>query len=144
MFPAPLYLMNMNSVTHPKFITLIGAYALFGPLLVPQDATAGKETPPKVDEAAMMAQMMELAKPGENHKILEKFVGSWTYTVKYWPGGTNVPPMESSGTASTKAEMGGRYFISQNHGKMQMPGPDGSMNSVDFEGMAVEGYDNVK
>ena len=31
------------------------------------------------NESAMMATMMELAKPGENHKMLEEMVGTWTY-----------------------------------------------------------------
>ena len=29
-------------------------------------------------------------------------------------------------------------------GKMQMPGEDGKMKDMQFKGMAVEGYDNVK
>jgi hypothetical protein len=29
-------------------------------------------------------------------------------------------------------------------GKMQMPGEDGKMKDIQFKGMAVEGYDNVK
>lgn len=97
------------------------------------------------NEAAMMATMMELAKPGENHKMLEEMVGTWTYKVKFWMSpDTNTPPMESSGTALTKSTMGGRYFISEHKGKMQMPGPEGKMQEAEFNGMAVEGYDNVK
>src|ERR1043166_1553660 len=40
--------------------------------------------------------------------------------------------------------MGGRYFISEVKGKMQMPGADGKMVDTDFLGMATEGFDNAK
>ena len=91
----------------------------------------------------MMASLMELAKPGENHKLLEGMIGSWTYKVKFWMS-PDAPPMESSGTTFTKSTMGGRYFISEHKGKMQMPGADGKMEDAEFNGMAVEGYDNAK
>ena len=91
----------------------------------------------------MMAQMMELAKTGENHKLLAEMAGSWTYTVKMFmdPKGK---PQESKGTATRKAIMDGRFFIAEHAGKFQMPGPDGKMKDMNFKGMAVEGYDNVK
>jgi hypothetical protein len=92
-------------------------------------------------EGDMMKMMMELAKPGDNHKLLSRGVGTWSYGVKFWmdPKG---PPMESSGTTVTKAIMDGRYLVSDHTGKMQMPGPDGKMMDIEFKGMAVEGYDN--
>jgi hypothetical protein len=110
-----------------------------------QDATPAKPADAKPDDAQMMSMMMDLAKPGENHKILEESVGSWTYTTKFWMSpDTNTPPMESSGTAVTKSIMGGRYFQSDHTGKMQMPGADGKMMDIEFHGMEIAGYDNVK
>jgi hypothetical protein len=87
--------------------------------------------------------MMEMAKPGENHKLLANGVGTWTYTVKFWMS-PDAPPMESSGTAVAREVMGGRYFITDHSGKMQMPGPDGKLMDAEFKGMSVEGYDNAK
>jgi len=96
-------------------------------------------------EAEMTAMMMELAKPGENHKLLARSVGNWTYAVTMWMNpDPSAPPSTSSGTAVTKAVMGGRYFTSEHNGKMQMPGPDGKMMDMDFKGMSTDGYDNVK
>jgi hypothetical protein len=94
-------------------------------------------------ESEMMAMMMELAKPGENHKLLAQSVGTWTFAVKMWmdPKG---PPTESSGSAVVKEVMGGRYFIGEYTGKFPMPGPDGKMMNMDFKGMSTDGYDNVK
>jgi len=96
-------------------------------------------------ETDMMAMMMELAKPGENHKLLTRGVGNWTYTVTMWMSpDPNVPPTKSTGTSVTKSVLDGRYFISEHTGKMQMPGPDGKMMDMEFKGMATDGYDNVK
>jgi hypothetical protein len=91
----------------------------------------------------MMAQMMELSKTGENHKLLAEMAGSWSYTVTMWmdPKGK---PQESKGTATRKAIMDGRFFVAEHSGKFQMPGADGKPKDMNFKGMAIEGYDNVK
>jgi Protein of unknown function (DUF1579) len=110
-----------------------------------QDGAAAKseDKPAPGDDAQMMATMLELAKPGENHKILEATTGTWTYKVKWWMR-PDAPPMESTGTTTTKSVMDGRYFISEHSGKMSMPGPDGKVMDAGFQGMATEGYDNAK
>src|SRR6266446_8929326 len=103
-------------------------------------ATAGQKKP---GEAEMMAMMMEMAKPGENHKQMQELVGTWSYAVKWWMSPES-PPSESSGTTVTKSVMDGRYLISDHTGKMQMPGSDGKLQEMEFKGMAIEGYDNAK
>src|SRR5580700_7299925 len=107
--------------------TTLLALAISAPCFA-QDNAAPKtqDKPAQGDDTQMLAAMMELAKPGENHKILEATAGSWTYKVKWWmrPDG---PPVESAGTTTTKSVMDGRYFISEHTGKMSMPGPDGKI-----------------
>jgi hypothetical protein len=139
----------MNRFKNQSCLTAVFLAAAISLPALAQDASAPKkeEKPAGVrpDETAMMATMMELAKPGENHKLLEGMVGSWTYKVKYWMSpDPSTPPMESSGTTLTKSAMGGRYFISEHKGNMQMPGADGKLMDMPFNGMAVEGFDNVK
>jgi len=110
-----------------------------------QEKDTSKKNDKAPNESEMMAMMMEMAKPGENHKLLEHSVGSWTYQVKMWMNpDPNAPPSESTGTAVTRSIMGGRFFISDHTGKMQMPGRDGKMMDMEFKGMSVEGYDNAK
>ena len=110
-----------------------------------QDSIPAKPADAKPDDAQMMTMMLDLAKPGENHKIIEGLTGSWTYTTKLWMSpDTNTPPMESSGKAVARAIMGGRYVQTDNTSKMQMPGPDGKMMDMDFHGMEIDGFDNVK
>jgi hypothetical protein len=106
-----------------------------------QPATATGQPNPQ----EMMKQMMELSKLNENHKLLAEMNGGWNYTIKFWMNpDPNAPPQQSKGTATRKSIMGGRYFVMDVNGKMQMPGEDGKMKNIDFKGMAVEGYDNVK
>lgn len=110
-----------------------------------QDSPASKPDakPPSMDDPQMMATMMEMAKPGENHKMLEGTVGSWSYKMKWWMR-PEAPPMEYSGTSTTKSVMDGRYFVSEHTTKMSMPGPDGKMMDMSFKGQATEGYDNAR
>ena len=112
-------------------------------------ATTAAEAAPTRKAAAepshdeMMQMMMDNAQLNENHKLLTELVGSWNYTVKMWMD-PNKPANESKGTATRKAEMGGRYFVMDSTGKFQMPGSDGKMMTMEFKGRSTEGYDNAK
>ncbi len=135
----------MNKHKYLKCFTVVAvSVAICLPSLA-EDKKASKKDGQQPSESEMMAMMMELAKPGENHKLLAGGVGTWTYTVKMWmnPDPT-APPGESSGTAVTKKVLDGRYFISEHTGQMQIPGPDGKMMDMEFKGISTEGYDNVK
>jgi hypothetical protein len=101
---------------------------------------AASSMAPTADE---MKQMMELAKLNENHKLLATTAGTWSYTVKMWMD-PNGKPTESTGTATRKSIMDGRYVSGEYHGKFKMPGPDGKMTEMNFIGMSMDGYDNVK
>jgi hypothetical protein len=106
-----------------------------------QPATATGEPNPQ----EMMKQMIEMSKLNENHKLLSSLDGSWNYTIKMWMNpDPNAKPQESKGTATRKTVMGGRYVMMDVSGKMQMPGEDGKMKDVQFKGMGLEAYDNVK
>src|SRR5438132_10529340 len=119
----------MNSCTRWKLLVLAAAVCVCS---FAQDAK--KESKPP-SEAEMMAAMMELAKPGENHKMLAKSIGNWTYEMKWWTDSKS-PPIESSGTTVTKEVMGGRYFTSEHSGTTPVPGPDGKIVQADFKGLA--------
>jgi Protein of unknown function (DUF1579) len=132
----------MNQNKYLRYVTVI---ALSGAVCLPALAADDKKEKSASGQPseAEMAMMMELAKPGANHKMLEEGVGSWTYTVKMWMN-PDAPAMESSGTSVARAVFGGRYVITEHTGKMQMPGADGKMQDMEFKGMATEGYDNAK
>ena len=104
------------------------------------ETTAAAQKP---DDAAMMAKMMELSKLNDNHKLLGTLAGTWTSSIKMWmdPKGK---PSESKGTAVRKAIMGGRYYVCDHTGQMEMPGANGKPMKMEFKGMSLEGYDNAK
>jgi Protein of unknown function (DUF1579) len=95
---------------------------------------------PSADE---MQKMMELSKLNDNHKLLASTAGTWSYVVKMWmdPKGN---PSESKGSAVRKAVMDGRYVTGDYSGSFKMPGADGKPKEMNFKGMSMDGYDNVK
>ena len=121
--------------------------AMSMPLFAQEKDSARKADKPAAqpNESDMMAMMTELAKPGENHKVLAQGVGTWSYAVKMWMNpDPSAAPMESTGTTVMREVMGGRYIVGDHTGRMQMPGADGKMTEMEFKGMSLEGYDNVK
>ncbi len=128
-------------------IATIAAAFLAASLIAPahaEEPKAGESTAPHdMNDPAMMAKMMELAKLGENHKLLADLAGTWNYTVKMWMD-PSAPPQESKGKAVRKAIMDGRYYTGEFTGKMEMPGVDGKTTEMTFQGRSVEGYDNAK
>ncbi len=108
-------------------------------------AVAPNAQPSAEDMQKMMAQMIELSKLNENHKLLTGLDGTWNCTVKMWmDGDTSKKPQESKSTAVRKSMMDGRFVEMNVTGKMQMPGADGKPKEMTFKGMGLEGYDNVK
>jgi len=78
-----------------------------------------------------MKEMMALAQPGPEHKMLEKMVGTWEQTVKFWmkPG---TEPSEMKGKSVNKMILGGRFLQSN------VTGGEGEMK---MEGLNLMGYD---
>jgi hypothetical protein len=137
----------MNFKTTFSMCAALAATLLVSSALAQQPKTDPPQTPAPAagtpDDKEMMAKMMELAKPGENHKLLGEMAGNWNYKIKFWMA-PDAPPNESSGTAVRKAIFGGRYYQLDVKGTMEMPGEDGKMQKMQFQGMAIEAYDNVK
>ena len=111
----------------------------------PAAAVPAPDSAGQPNQQEMMKQMIEMSKLNENHKVLASMDGSWNYTIKFWMNpDPNAPPQQSKGTATRKSIMGGRYSVMDVSGKMQMPGEGGKMKDMQFKGMGLEGYDNVK
>src|SRR5690242_10610555 len=108
--------MRNHGMNRLKQIRTLAAVLLSAAMILPCGAQNKDKSKDKKaeggqpNEADMMAMMMELSKPGENHKLLAHGVGNWTYKVKMWMNpDPNAPPTESTGSASIKEIMGGRY-----------------------------------
>lgn len=112
-----------------------------------EDATAAAKTdsttvaaesspkPPKqVDSATAMQNWQMYATPGETHKMMASWNGTWSAEVTSWdnPG---APPRISRGKAVNKTIFNGLYQVSSFSGDMM---------GMPFEGQSTLGYDNHK
>jgi hypothetical protein len=89
------------------------------------------------DPAKMQAEMMEkMAKygtPGDAHKVLQKKVGRWNWTMKHWMTADS-PAQEMSGTTETSWTMDGRFVEDKTRSTFE---------GMPFEGRGYAGYDNI-
>lgn len=96
-----------------------------------EQATA--KGPSKAEQKAVMAEWAKLAAPGEGHKQLDYFVGTWETKLKVWLGGPGSKPVITLGTAEIDWIIGGRFLQE----RLQ-----GTMMGEYFESMTLTGYDN--
>jgi len=93
------------------------------------------ETPPPaaaLDSATKMKNWMMCMTPGDMHKMIASWNGTWsTEITAYEPG---KPPTKSTGTTVNKMILGGRYQESLNTGNMM---------GMPFEGHGMLGYNNA-
>lgn len=84
------------------------------------------------DQAEAMKAWEAYMTPGEVHKMIAKADGKWTTENSMWmdPG---APPMKTTGTATNRMILGGRY---------QETSFKGTMMGKPFEGFGLLGYDN--
>lgn len=87
-------------------------------LLLTTIVHAQELTPEQMDE------MMALAQPGPEHKMLEELVGTWEQTIKFWmkPG---AEPSEMNGKSVNTMILGGRFLqsnVTSGEGEMKMEG----------------------
>jgi len=110
---------------------------LAAPSLVSAEEAKGGKAKKGADPEAMMKAMMaaweKAGTPGDNHKMLQKMVGSWTTSNKAWMGPGE--PEVSPGTCEVKSIMDGRYLVEEF---------TGSMMGKPFVGHSMSGYDNLK
>jgi len=127
-----------------------GWLALGGVLLLAffvSRASSQEEQPmkmPSPDEMkAMMDKWLKTTKPGESHKKLEHFVGSWDVAIKMNMGPGMAAP-ETKGTATAKWVLDGRFIQEEFKGEMMMPDAAGAMKPIAYQGLGLLGYDNYR
>jgi len=84
---------------------------------------------------AMMKKWKEISTPGDPHKKLDAFVGTWDVEIRAWMGGPAVPPKISKGTTTYSWTVGGRYLRQDFRGEMA---------GMPVEGQGFTGYDNFE
>ncbi len=96
-----------------------------------------ENAPPQTAQDEMAAQMErfeKLSRPGESHKLMEDFVGTWNSTVTMWMD-PSAPPTVSKGSVTFKLIFDGRFLYGDYLGEF-MGSP--------FKGINIMGYDNAK
>jgi hypothetical protein len=112
-------------------LALMTGLAIGGAVTAAAQDKKAPAAPP--DQKAMMEMMQKAATPGDAHKKLEPFVGSFDAKVKMWMDPSQ-PPQESTGTAENKWVLGSRWV------EMQY---QGTFMGQPFSGIGYTGYDNV-
>ena len=87
-----------------------------------------------MENPKFMEAWQAAATPGAEHKRMAAMAGDWVVDSSMWmaPG---APPMTSKGTSTCQMVLGGRYLI-ENY-KSEFMGEA-------FEGMLIQGYDNLQ
>jgi hypothetical protein len=111
--------------------SLKGILVLATMLLVTIPAVADES---QADQQAMMEMMIKLGSPGEGHKKLEPFAGTFDVDATFWmaPG---EEPMSSTGKANHEWILGGRYLFQEF---------EGDFMGEPFHGQGITGYDNFR
>ncbi len=78
--------------------------------------------------AVPFAAAQDFPKPGPEHEMLKKWVGTWDTTMK-------MAGMESKGTATYKMELGGLWLVSTFEGEVA---------GAKFSGKGLDSYDATK
>lgn len=95
-------------------------------------APAAAQQPDQVDMKKMMERAAVLTQPGEHHKPLERFLGTWDTQLRITMGG------------SSKAEKGVSTFSWLMEGRWIQQKGTGSMMGMPVENFMIIGYDNFK
>lgn len=86
-----------------------------------------------VDSATMMKNMMDYGTPGNMHKMMASWEGTWSGDMSMWEY-DGAAPQKMVGTAVCSMILGGRYQTSVHTGDMM---------GMPFEGHEILGYDNA-
>ena len=98
------------------------------------DSTTKNEPYTMPDSATMMKAMMEYGTPGDIHKMMASWEGTWTGEITMWEKAGSAPTT-STGTAVNKMVLNGLYQESIHTGNMM---------GMPFEGHSTLAYDNAK
>src|SRR3977135_3971373 len=119
--------MRSSSFAALACLSTAGALATSIPSANVQDAGARSAA-----ERAVEAQT-KAATPGPEHRALAKLKGKWTVQILSWTA-PDAPALKSEATGEFTPIVGGRYLQEKVQGKMG-PRP--------FEGVGIEGFNNV-
>lgn len=118
-----------------KRLLALFCIALFTPPVWAQDSAEGQsqEADNTAAMQAMMAKVQEFTQPGDHHKVLEKFIGTWNTETKITMAG--MPDTPEKGTAVIKWLIDGRWIQTESTGVFL---------GQPVQSFSMMGYDNFK
>ena len=123
----------MRTVIH-SIVVVSGMLALSVGVASAEEKTAAQPAANSEQQAAMAA-LQKLGSPGEAHKALQPFVGTWTYTAAWWTS-PDAEPQAMTGLAVNSLIFGGRFLKQEIRGDAEGMPP--------FEGLGFTGYDTIR
>ncbi len=90
------------------------------------------EPAPVLDSATKMQNLISYSTPGDMHKMMASWDGSWASQVKWWP---------APDAPASEIQMKSVYKMI-NNGLIQQNTHEGEWNGMPFNGVGLTGYDN--
>jgi len=111
---------------------LVSALLVLGVILA--GAASAQTEQAQADQQKMMAEYMKLMAPGPSHDYFKGFVGKWNVKTTAWmsPG---AEPAVTEGRSESELLLSGRFLMTKF---------SGTMMGQPFEGVQIDGYDNMK
>ena len=123
----------MRSVRLAYSLIVLGLATSLAAAALAQEKKPAAAPPMSKEQQAQMDAMMKAMTPGAPHKRLGELAGDWTFTNTMWMD-PSAPPTESTGSASYRLIMGGRYLQTEQRG---------TFAGMPFEGVSIMAFDNV-
>lgn len=120
-----------SALTALLVVSLAAAPAPVTAPAAPQDAAP--QMPSAEEMADMMAKMQKFTRPGDEHKLLDRFLGTWDTSTSYSMPGMNAP---MKGTTTFRKLLDGYFVIGEGNTPMPMMG--------DVKMVTILGYDRFK
>lgn len=102
-----------------------------------QEPAANKKPATVPAQNEKMQQLLDFSRPGSSHALLGTLVGTWTFQ--------DVARPFVKGTLRRTPMYEGRFYnVEITGGKLPIPVADGKMKEANYQGLQLEGYDNVR
>jgi hypothetical protein len=125
----------VTSVSVAVAVTLAASQLASGARQPEKDAKKGNKDGAGA-QPDMQAMMEEMAKPGEEHRLLAHSVGTWDCTTRTWMPGPD-------GKMAEATEKGEAKFTSELEGRWIRQDYKGAFGGMAFAGIGYNGYDKA-
>ncbi|AMJ66617.1 hypothetical protein AXW84_15165 [Hymenobacter sp. PAMC 26628] len=102
-----------------------------------QEPAANKKSAVAPAKNEEMRQLLDFSRPGSNHALLGTLAGTWTFQ-------DAARPFVKGTLRRTSLYEGRFYNVEITGGKLPIPVADGKMKEANYQGLQLEGYDNVR